>query len=256
MLKASSFKRRNFSQNAVSKHNNMKTFLAILIVIGTQIIYSHNDSTVVNILYDTIKVKQNDSSFVKIISVPKSTWIYRNEGAILGAFLASLVAIITVYLTHRSNRKLRIEKEKKIYYGLLFSLKIEFNSQTTNVQSLLQELLVIKNNSISANEIISIQPPRNLSLSFLKEVRNKFLNSEIFTTNILFLVSKFINKSQLINSNIKFERLLNISEIFKESIDYKKVISVYFDAVIMDVEELQKSIPEIISGLTRKKQLM
>lgn len=230
----------------------------ILLFIPLNFSFAQIDSSIIKSFNDTLIVKTKDSSFVKIISYPEMTWIERNEGAIVGSFigalLAGIIAIISVYLTARSSKIQRREREIEIYCGLLYSIKIELLYHSKTHINLIEELEVIKHNSLLSNEIITDSPSRNISLIFLLEVRNKLIDTELFNTNILLLISAYINKCELINNDIKFERLIKISEKFKENVNFQESTKSYFDIVIKQIGDLQNSIPDIISYINSDLQ--
>ncbi|MCH7772445.1 MAG: hypothetical protein IIA49_15760 [Bacteroidetes bacterium] len=212
----------------------MKVFIIIsIILISFSTLIAQSDFLQNKVNNDTIFIKNNDSSYISIINYPKQTWLERNEGSIVGALMgalfAGLIAVLSVYLTSRANNKSRIQKEKEIYCGLLYSIKIELIFHDKNHNNLIEELKVIQHNSILANEIITDAPSRNISVSFLKELRSKIIDTELFNTTILLFISAYINKCELVNSDIKFERVIKISEKFKEQVDIPTSIKSYFD---------------------------
>lgn len=217
-------------------------FTFVFLLIGKT--YGLQDSSKV---IDTLFVSKNDTSVVKIISYPQSSWIEKNEGTFLGAFLAGLIAILSVYLTTRSTKKSRLAKETEIYCGLLYAIKIELIYQSKNHDFLIQELEVIKHNSLIANEIITDSPSRTITLNFLQDVRSKIISTELFNTRILLLLSAYMNKCELVNCDIKFERLIKLSEKFKDKVNFPESTKTYFDIIIKQVNDLKKAIPDIIS---------
>lgn len=199
---------------------------------------------------NTIYLKTNDSSYVTIVKYPSQTWLRRNEGyivgSLLGALFAGIIAIISVKLTSQQNIKSRIQREKEIYCGLLYSIKVELIYHDKNHQFLADELKVIQQNSLAANEIITDSPGRNISINFLKELRSKIIDTELFETQILLFLTAYINKCELINNDINFERLIRVNEKFKENLNFSESIKGYFDVIISEIENLKKSIPGII----------
>ncbi len=237
----------------------MNKLLIIFVFLCFSNLFAQSDTVEIEALNDTLFINNNDSSYVNIVSYPHQSWWARNEGAIVGsfiaAFLAGIIAIISVYLTARSIKKQRGEREKEIYCGLLYSIKIELIYHSKNHKNLIEELEVIKHNSLLANEIITDSPSRNISLTFLKEVRNKLIDTELFNTNILLFLSAYVNKCELVNSDINFERMIKVSEKFKDQLNFAESTKSYFDVVIKQLQDLQKSIPEIIEHINADLQL-
>jgi len=239
----------------------MKISVIILIIfISSSTLIANSDSLSNKTYNDTLFIKNNDSSYVNIVKYPEQTWLQRNEGNIVGAFFgalfAGLIAVLSVYLTSRANKKSRLQKEKEIYCGLLYSVKIELIYHDKNHNNLIEELKVIQHNSLIANEIITDAPSRNISISFLKELRSKIIDTELFNTKILLFISAYINKCELVNSDIQFERLIKVSEKFREQVDIPVSIKGYFDVVIKQTENLKKSIPDIIKYINADLALM
>jgi len=222
--------------------------------------HSQTDSANINLANDTHGHISNDTSHIKIISYPDVTWYERNEGAIIGsfvgAFLAGIIALLSIYLTARSNKRQRREREIEIYCGFLYSIKIELIYHSKNHNNLIEELRMIKHNSLLANEIITDSPSRNISIPFLRELRSKLIDTELFNTKILLTLSAYINKCDLVNSDIKLERLMKVSEKFKEQVNFAESTKSYFNIVIEETENLKKSIPEIIKQINADLTLL
>lgn len=228
----------------------MKVFLHVIILFGiSNILIAQSDSLSDKTAKGTTHDINNDSSYVHIISYPQQSWIERNEGAFISTLLASIVAILSVYLTARSNKKQRLEREMEIYCGLLYSLKIELLYHSRTHENLIQELEVIKHNSLIANELVIHSPSRFINVSFLQEVRSNIINTEIFNTQILLLLSAYIHKCEFVNIDIKLERLDVLLKKFKEKANFSGTTKTYFNIVITHIQELQKAIPPIIEHI-------
>src|ERR1035437_9719559 len=211
----------------------MKIFVIIsIILINFSSLVAKSDSLQNKVYNDTISIRNKDTSFVSIINYPERTWLERNEGSIVGAFFAGLIAVLSVYLTSRANKKAHKQREKEIYCGLLYSIKIELIYHNKNHDNLIEELRIIQKNSINANELITDSTSRNIQVSFLKELRSKIIDTDLFNTKILLFLSAYINKCELVNSDINFEKLIKISEKFKTQFDIPASIKSYFDAII------------------------
>lgn len=235
-------------------------FISLVTLLSTCLLLAGSDTLNNQKHYDTPLIKNNDSAFVTIVKYPKQNWFEKNEGnivgALVGSFFAGIIAVISVYLTSQANKKLRLLKEKEIYCGFLYSTKIELIYHSKNHSKLVEELKVIQHNSLIASEVITDAPSSNISLSFLKELRSKIVDTELFNTKILLFLSDYINKCELVNNDIQFERLIKVSEKFKEQIDFQSSIKSYFDIVIKEVENLIKSIPDAIQLINDDLALM
>lgn len=189
--------------------------------------------------------RTNNSIPIKIISYPNEPWIERNEGiagSFIGALLAGFVAIISVRLTARSIKKQRIEKEKEIYCGLLNAMKIELDYHQQNFPILIEGLQTIKDISLKQGSIITSKAPRYISLNFLLDIRRRLIDIELLNTNILKLISFYINKCEIVNMDMDFESLVKLNEKFKESFNFQESTKDYFDKELEEVGKLQKSL--------------
>lgn len=198
---------------------------------------------------DKARIDSSNKICYVIKSNSEENWFDKNQGTFLGALLAGLIAILSVYLTSKANKRYRLEKDTEIYCGLLYSIKAELIYQNINHDNLSKEMEAIKHNSLIANEIITDSPSRTISLNFLKDIRSKIISTEVFNTHILFYLSAYINKCELINSDIKFERLIKLNEKFKDKVDFPKTTQNYFDTVIIQIKNVRGSIPILIKKI-------
>ena len=167
----------------------MKIFVIISIIsISFSALFAKSDSLQNRGYKDTIFIKNKDSSYVSIINYPKRTWLERNEGSIVGALFAGLIAVLSVYLTSKANKRSHQKRQKEIYCGLLYSIKIELIYHDKNHDNLIEELRVIQEKSINAMELITDSTSRNIQVSFLKELRSKMIDTELFNMTILLFI--------------------------------------------------------------------
>lgn len=227
--------------------------IIVFLILFFNTTFSLSDSNSVSIRTNTDTLKNADTCFVKITNTQNQSWFEKNEGEIFGSFIAAffagLIAILSVYLTSRANKNQKQEREKEIYCGLLFAIKIELLYQVQTHKNLIEELKVIEHNSLIANEIIVENPSRNISLTFLNKIRDKVIESEIFNTNILLLLTAYINKCELVNSDINFDRMIKISQKFKDKVNFPASTKSYFSIVIEQINNLQEAIPELIKHI-------
>jgi hypothetical protein len=162
----------------------------------------------------------------------------------------------SVYLTYRSSKKQRLDREKEIYCGLLYALKTELFHHFDTNKNLIQELKVIQNKSLIENELAIHKPSRFINITFLNELRSNIIKTEIFNTKILFLLSDYIYKSEFVNIDINLERLDVILEKFKEKENFPKTVKTYFNIVTTHIQELQNAIPKIIQNIDYDLQLL
>ena len=211
--------------------------------------YAQFDSINFRVIEEFSILIEKDTMNIKVTNVPNQNWLERNEGAFIAALLASIVAIFSVYLTARSIKKQRLEREKEIYCGLLDAIKIELMYHEKNLTFLIKGLEKIKSVSIKENEIIIPEYPRNLSLNFLRGLRNKLIETELLNANILRFLSYYINKCEIINADIDFECLMKLTEKLKGKVNFQEATKSYFDEEIKQVKNIQLSISGIIKNI-------
>jgi hypothetical protein len=173
--------------------------------------------------------------------------------------LASLIAIYSIRQTHKNQIFLENDKankrqirEEEIYCGLLNAAKIELIYHQKILPFLIEGLQKIRDASLREGEIITAKAPRNISLNFLQEIRRKIIDKEILDTNILQLLSYYINKCEIINMDMDFESLIKLNEKFKDKVDFQELVKDYFDKEIDQVKKIQESLTGIIYNLDTK----
>jgi hypothetical protein len=230
----------------------MVKYLFFIVFFFINLFYAQTDSIIAKEFNDTLYNKTNSSIPIKIISYPNTSWVERNEGIIgsfIGALLAGLVAIISVRLTARSIKKQRIEKEKEIYCGLLNAIKIELDYHHQIFPILIEGLQMIRDISLKQGEIITSKAPRNISLNFLLDIRRRLIDIELLNTNILKLISFYINKCEIVNMDMDFESLVKLNGKFKENFNFQASTKDFFDKEIEEVGNLQKSLSGINNSI-------
>ncbi len=193
-----------------------------------------------------------DTAVTKIVSVPESTWLRRNEGSIFSGAIASLIAILSVHLTARSAKKTQKRQEKEIYCGYLFAIKTELLNQAEIIPKLIESLKYISKVSVEAKEFMVSKAPRSLNSELLKVLRNKIIDTEIFNTHVLLRLITYINICETINSDMKFDFMQEfVKNLQKNSPggknDFGFSILGYFNILIDEADNLNSSITDIIA---------
>lgn len=207
--------------------------------------YSQSDS--ISVSNEKIRDGKKNAK-VEIIKASQINWWEKNEGAFLGAFLAGMVAIFTVLLTNYLNKRENSKRENEIYCGVLFAIKAELEYQYKSLPHLIEELKAILEKSIEAKEVIANKSSRDISVNFLVEIRSKILLLSNYNTIVFRDISAYINKCEIINSDLEFERLIILKEKIKIEPSFDESINNYFLKIIEDIEDIEnirKSIPII-----------
>jgi hypothetical protein len=210
--------------------------------------------TLSNIAQSNLELTKNefssifpDTAKVEIIGVPLEGWWDRNEGTFLGALFAGLIALISVLMTNYFNKRTKFDREKEVYCGMLFAIKTELEYHHKSFPHLIQELQAILERSIEVKDIIINKPSRDISVMFLKEIRGKILSLENYNSNVFRVISSYINKCELINSDIQFERIIRLNQKVKNDPTFEDSIRGYFDKVIEEIKKVSLSIEYIFS---------
>lgn len=220
-------------------------FLIVLLIGVSSNVFTEPASLSAKTTKESTEQIKNDSSYVHILSYPQQSWFERNEGSLIATLLASLVAIFTVYLTARSNKKQRLERDKEIYRGLLNAIKIELDYHRQLFPIVIEGFQNIRDISIAQEKIIASKGPREIPLNFLFDIRKKLIDSELLNSNILKFISFYINKCEIVNMDMDFENLIRLNEKFKENFKFSDAVKDYFNKEVEEVEKLQKSITGI-----------
>ncbi len=220
-------------------------FLIVLLFIISNNVFAEPDSLSTSTTKVNIENVKSDSSYVHILSFPHQSWIERNEGAFIGTLLAGLVAILTVYLTARSNKRQRLEREKEIYCGLLNAIKIELDYHKQIFPIIVEGLQNIRDISITQEKMITSKAPREIPLSFLFDIRKRLIDSDLLNSNLLKFISFYITKCEIVNKDMDYENLIRLNEKLKENFKFSDAVKDYFNKEIEEVGNLQKSITVI-----------
>jgi hypothetical protein len=226
---------------------------------------------------DTTKsIIVNDSLNERIIDNNKGNFFKRNEGAIIGSALAAFVSLFSIWLTtclrnkrdkkekkfniHLENEKINRRKMEKenIYCGLIHSIFHELNYHLQLLVINRKTIKRIKDLTIEKGEYNIKQSIEKFNTKFINECRLKVLEFESFNTDILPIVSKYINKIESLNTHFDFQSTISLIKQlempFEDSVNlHFKELEKNFMDIELSIQEIQKMIRGEISKFSQNK---
>ncbi len=207
---------------------------------------------------DTIKTQRiNDTLYVKSkIFESDKGFFSRNEGTILGSFLAALVSLFSILITMIIRNKKEKEKEEKVkeekvkvYCGLLHSIYHEMKGHQRLLEMDWKSLEIIRDITIEKDKpVIEGSMIEKINTDFINECRLKILEFENYNTDLLPLISEYINRINNLNTVLdvkpKLDSIVSLNLPFRESVlEYFNEIKRYIDSIesgIIKVNDLIK----------------
>lgn len=247
-----------------------KRITIIILFLSTTILFPQDKKSVKKqIIHDTtyLPVPSDSMSFtVKSTEyLPKLSWWDRNEasllgaifGALVGALAASLIAHYSVMRTHKNTVKIENEKiamirrtKENIYCGLLFMIYSEIFGHRNLAPILKESISLFLDTTEATKDIVSDTPFTRYEIEFLKECRSKILEFENFETEILTVLSHYINKVSLLNYYLNLKRIRDIRFRFDgNEEDFLTGVKDYFNDVndlISNLGDVGRSIQESV----------
>lgn len=209
---------------------------------------STNLDTVNNlIINDTLNI---NAHFIK----EEGNFFTRNEGTILGALLAALVSLFSIWITNKSrNRKderdkafqINLENQKinrqkmikeNIYCGLLHSIYHELNSHKNLSDINWKSLNLVKDLTLEKDDFVIEKAINIFSTEFINQCRLKILEFESYNTDLLPIISQYISKVISINNYMDFKTVLSSNK--KLEMPFVDTVNEYFDILKSDFDEI------------------
>jgi len=192
---------------------------------------------------------------------PGQNWWQKNVasllGALLGTFGAGLIAYFSIKKTFKNSNIIeknkfqvsRKEKEKK-YCGLLFMIFSEFAAHDHDTPRLRNEIDDFLKLVEEHKKIIVDTPFTGFEVEFIKECRSNILHFDSFDSEIMTLLSHYINLISRVNYYLDLRRIKETSVYFsgKEE-QFVEGVKEYFkevNSLISALEEARKSLEESI----------
>lgn len=225
------------------------TILSLVVFFGIKLLQL--DSTAVNGGMDNARVasSSSDTLQVAITRTPSSSWIERNEGAIIGAFVGVIIALLGVFLTSLSQRRNEYTRLNKLRRGYLFALREELDTHKRLIQFVREVFEAIMKRSIEIKQIVIDKPPRTLPVSFLTELRTKLLESRVYDDQIFRLLTAYINQCELINADIDLTEVRKVVERQPATTDVVEALKGYSNTLNKQIEILQTANKALLETL-------
>lgn len=191
--------------------------------------------------------KSIDTLNMEVVKTLPQNFCERNEGTLIGALLAGLIAVFSVWFTNHCNIK-RINKlNKKLYYGLLTILKSELEYQSEIINFLIEEIKVTGETVKNRNDLGLKKPFRKIQTKFIDETRNKLLSIELKDTDLLKLLTAFINKCELLNADLNYEVIYIFYANAKENNKLEDFVKIFFGEMHKQISDTLSAISPIIA---------
>ncbi|TVL95534.1 MAG: hypothetical protein CV087_24255 [Candidatus Brocadia sp. WS118] len=208
---------------------------------------------------DTVYIPvPSDSLIINVKSreYPEQTWWDRNQsviGSTIGAFLAALIAIYTVWRTFKNtkeieankNKSRRIEKEKT-YCGLLFMIYGELHEHNKK-NYILRKAIPIFTETVDKSEGIPYHDPfdnAKYGVTFIEACRIKILDFDFSNASLMTSISSYLHETQQLNHSLNLSPLIRVYEKYPPDVLIQKFHK-SFEVVTKMIDILEKRREEI-----------
>ncbi|MDR3610493.1 MAG: hypothetical protein P4L27_08025 [Ignavibacteriaceae bacterium] len=173
-------------------------------------------------------------------------------GAFIGALLAALIAVYSVWKTNKNQRK--IEKDilsrskelnKNLYRGFLIIIHSILMGHSGFIESIDDEMKAMLADFKLKNRIAYYKPYSAIPIDLLKKLLIKFVNYENFNINIVIELSIYILYIDNFYNEID---LSNIGKLQKES-NYSDMVGGYFNNLFQHIDMLYRKNASIQQAL-------
>lgn len=194
---------------------------------------NHIDTVFIPVPVDTLRF-----NILSKENVPKQSWWYRNEGTILGSFLAAIVALMTISITtYISNRNSRI-REENIYTGHWCAVYGQSFDNEKELNILISELESFKN-VLNLSKTINIDSfPIQLSVNFLNYCKLEFLKFAYYDLDLHKFFSSYINSLEALINELNFKRIHQSLADIESSEVVKATLNEYVDSIISHIKQI------------------
>lgn len=238
----------------------MKKYLIIIIGLLLSQIISAQDTVKV----DTIQMAQNivvnkPDSVTYVMVTKEITFIERYQGligAFIGAFFASLIAIIAIKKTHKNQIELENDKihykryqDEKVYCGFLFSIHSVLLNHKQFLMTLKKELEGILENAKITGKLAYDKPYTFLPVDLLKGNLNNVLSYENYNSKNIQLLVSYLNFVENLYNDLNLINLVKLKDDTKDENEYKQKIEYYFNEVLGRINILKEMVEELLNAI-------
>lgn len=243
----------------------LKTILGFIITIfltTSNLLYSDSTSAVIDSTISEIKSQLNvgednfDTHFTFNSDIPPQKWWNMPFVITLfGSFLAAAVAISVMFWTNSLNKKATKYKQDVKYMSLLFGIYSEVKTND-RIIDLLIGVPEIENTGNKPDDsrgeieiyidavkeqpkLINADVFNTLKVKFIEQCRLNMIENESFSLAVLEITSRYIDKANAINYNLKSEKIMQLQNHLKDGDSLYDAVKIYLDSVTDDLNNLK-----------------
>ena len=180
-----------------------------------------------------------DTALVQVIGYHDPNFIEKIAGYLIPTLLSIAVALITLIMTQRAEKRRRSEEERRTFRGVLAALKEEVGYHAKILPFLQDELKGICASAIFSGSLPYSGPKRTVNSKFLREIRTRIVGMSVPSGDLLKLLSAYINSCDLVNTDLDFDWLRAVSNQAGTQQDKNKMVNGYFEEMIQHVKDQQ-----------------
>jgi hypothetical protein len=216
--------------------------------------YAYQDSTKSKAHNAKYKTISKDSFDNNIRVKNEKSFIERNEGQIFGSFLAGIVALFTVLLTHYLISKKEKLYRENVYCNLLVGIRSDLTVHDFFSGQLHKSLIEIKRITREQKKLIPDSVHSKLSLELINQCRLKLMDFEKTHKEILNKINRYYNYLEVIKKGLDFSAIKSSKDDFESDEEYLNGIDNFFETLLTNIEVLNKSRDELMSLIITELQ--
>lgn len=237
-------------------------FILTIFLSTTPLLYSDSTNVVIDSTASVIKSQLNigednfDTHFTfNSDNPPQKWWNMPFITTLFGSFLAAAVAISVMFWTNYLNKKAIKYKQDVKYMSLLFGIYsevstndkiidlligvLEASNEGSRTDESLGEIEIYLDTIKEQPKLINADVFNTLKVKFIEQCRLNMIENESFSLAVLEITSRYIDKANAINNNLKSEKIMQIQNHLKDGDSLYDAVKIYLDAVTDDLNNLK-----------------
>jgi hypothetical protein len=174
------------------------------------------------------------------------SFLQRNEGELIGALGGAFIAILAALLTYLLSKRQVQKKEKRIYHGQLYILHVELYWHKNSLKLLSNSINELKNASMRDREILIENFPLTVDSAVIDASLKNIIEYKNFNHGIVALLVSYQNQLRNIIKALDFK---NAKELLENKINEDQIvdsIQEYFDVLNSQyLDKVQLMVPDI-----------
>lgn len=173
---------------------------------------------------------------------------------LIGSFLAAMVAVSIIFIVNHQNKRNTIRKQIRKYKSLLFGIYSELRNNDRIIDILVGkekidsqnigddnkgEVQIFLESVKNINKLIGVEVFTALQVRFIEQCRLNLIDNESFSLEVLEFTSRYIDRANSINNNLKSQKILEIQEFLPHGIELYDGAKIYFDEVEQGLRNLR-----------------